>query len=295
MKRIAFYLIYPIIYLISLLPFRVLYSISDGLSVLLFFVVKYRKKVVLENLRNSFPEKTEEEQIKIAKKFYRYFCQLIVETLKLISISEYELKRRVSIKNPEVIDEIYKKGLHAVVITAHYGNWEWFSAVTDRTPFHTMSIYKPLSNQYIERVVNRCRTRFGADVVPMNNTIKALLTYKKEGRQTMSLFIADQSPMKSHIQYWTNFLNQPTPIYLGPEKIAKSLGQAVIMMNFKETDKRGFYQIEIVKMADDVRNLPDYAVTEWHVRELEKLIQDRPEYWLWSHRRWKHKPENQNV
>jgi KDO2-lipid IV(A) lauroyltransferase len=256
-------------------------------------VVQYRKKVVFENLKNSFPEKSQIERNQIARKFYKYFCQLMVETVKLVSISEKEFKKRVWFKNPEILDDLYKKGLSGVVITAHYGNWEWFAAITDkdRNPFHCMSIYKPLSNKQVEEVVNRCRTRFGADVVPMKQTIKVMVGYKKKNLQTLSLFIADQSPMRSHIQYWTQFLNQPTPIYLGPEKIAKSLGMAVIMMIFKETEKRGYYEIEISKFADDLTSFHEHELTEWHVKKLESVIRERPEYWLWSHRRWKHKPE----
>lgn len=297
MARIAFYLVYPIVYLFSLLPFRVLYFISDGLSLVLFYVIQYRKKVVFENLKNSFPEKTQQERNQIAHKFYRYFCQLMVETIKLVSISEKEFKKRVWIKNPEVLYDLHKKGLSGIVITAHYGNWEWFAAITDkdRNPFHCMSIYKPLSNKQVEDVVNRCRTRFGADVVPMKQTLKVMVGYKKQNKQTLSLFISDQSPMRSHIQYWTRFMNQPTPIYLGPEKIAKSLGQAVLMMLFKETDKRGYYEIEISKFADDISQFHEHEVTEWHVQKLESVIRERPEYWLWTHRRWKHKPDTSDV
>jgi KDO2-lipid IV(A) lauroyltransferase len=280
-------------WLISFLPFRALYFISDYfLYPLIYYLIGYRKKVVFQNLRNSFPEKDEKEIKQIANKFYHYFSDLLLETVKLLHISEKNYKKRIYFKNPEVLQDLYSKGYNIIAVTAHYGNWEWMSGVSDATPYQNMSLYKPLSNKYFEKVMTGIRTRFGAHLVPMKETMRRMLTYKNQGIRVLSCFIADQSPMKSQIQYWTKFLNQDTPIYLGVEKLAKTFHQAVVFLKILRT-KRGYYTIEIVKLFEDVTNVPEHEITEAHVRELEALISQQPEYWLWSHRRWKHKkPSN---
>ncbi len=287
MSFIGFIILYPIIWFISLLPFRILQLISKGLYYPVYYLVRYRRKVVRENLRNSFPEKSPEEIIKIEKKFYKYFCRLITEIIKLITISNDELKKHVKYKNVEVLHELYEKGKHCVVITAHYGNWEWIEGVTSYTKYNAMCLYKPLSNKYIDKLFLKVREKSGADVIPMNGAIRAILKYKKEGTLTLSCFISDQSPMQSHIQYWTTFLNQNTPVFLGPEKIARQTGQAVIYLNIMPK-KFGYYEIEVTKLFEDVSQVDEKIITEAHVRLLEKIIKKQPEYWLWTHRRWKH-------
>ena len=286
MQLITYLLLFPIIWLISLLPLRVLYFFSNALYFLIFHVIKYRRKVVFENLRNSFPEKSEKEIQEIARKFYKYFSNLLLEIVKLVTISEKEFKSRINIKNPEVLEDLYKKGLHCIAVTAHYCNWEYYAGTCGKTPYNIMSLYKPLSNKYIDRLLTRIRTKFGADLVPMSGALRAIVKYKREGTLTVSGFIADQTPVRQYIQYWTTFLNQDTPVFLGVEKVAKQTKQAVIFLKMLPV-KLGFYEIEVIKLYEDVSNLPDYEVTEAHVRLLEKIIQEKPEYWLWTHRRWK--------
>jgi Kdo2-lipid IVA lauroyltransferase/acyltransferase len=289
MDLIGFLIGYPFLWLLSLLPLNALYVISDYiLFPVVFHIVGYRKKVVYENLRNSFPEKNESEIDTIARKFYKYFCSLFVEVIKLINISDKEYKQRVKYSNPEVFEELYKKGLNVIAATAHYCNWEWLSGITDSSPYRNMSLYKPLSNKYLEKVVTKMRTRFGADLVPMEQVARKMLSYKHDGILTASCFISDQTPISSHINYWTTFLNQDTPVFLGVEKLARSLKQAVVYLKMVQI-KRGYYEFEIVKLYEDVSNVKDYQITEAHVRELEKQIIAQPEFWLWTHRRWKHK------
>ncbi len=289
MHLLGFIIFYPIIWLLSLLPLKVLYYISDYiLFPIIYYVVRYRRKVVVQNLHNSFPEKTDKEIEWIAKKFYHYFCDIIVETIKLLNISEKEYKQRIRFKNPEVFDELFAKGYDIIAVMGHYGNWEWLSGVSDATPYQNMSLYKPLSNKYFEKVLTKVRTRFGAHLVPIKETMRRMVMYKKEGTRVLACFIADQSPMKSQIQYWTKFLNQDTPIYLGVEKIARAFHQAVVFLKILPI-KRGYYEIEIVKLFEDVDHVSEHEITEAHVRALEDLIRQQPEYWLWTHRRWKHK------
>jgi len=289
MALLGFIIGYPFLWLLSLLPFRALYVISDYfLYPIVYYLAGYRKKVVYDNLRNSFPQKSDQEIDTIAKKFYHHFCDIIIETIKLINISEKDYKQRVKYRNPEVFFDLYDKGQNVIAAAAHYGNWEWLSGVTDSLQHRNMSLYKPLSNKYFEKVITRIRTRFGAELVPMENVTRKMLAYRRDGILTASCFIIDQTPIRSHIHYWTKFLNQDTPVFLGVEKLARSLKQAVVYMKMIPI-KRGYYEYEVVLLFEDVSKVKDYEITEAHVRELEKQIIEHPEYWLWTHRRWKHK------
>jgi KDO2-lipid IV(A) lauroyltransferase len=286
MQLIAYIIFCPIIWLVSLLPLRVLHFLSGGLYYLIFYVAQYRRKVVFENLRNSFPEKSEKEIQEIARKFYRYFSRLLLEIVKLVTITEKEFKSRITIKNPEILVDLYGKGLQCIAVTAHYCNWEYYAGTCGKTPYKIMSLYKPLSNKYVDRLLTRIRTKFGADLVPMASALRAIVRYKKEGTLVCSGFISDQTPVRQYIQYWTTFLNQDTPVFLGVEKVARQTNQAVIFLKMLPV-KFGYYEIEVIKLFEDVSNVADYEITEAHVRLLEKIIKEQPEYWLWTHRRWK--------
>lgn len=290
MYTLAYYLVYSVLYLLSLLPFRVLYLLADGLYFLVYYIFPYRKKVVFQNIQNSFPHKSPAEVKRIAKKFYRHFCGLLLEVVKLISISEKELKSRIYIKNPEIVAEMHKKGISCIGITSHFGNWEWFSGVSDFTDNLVLSVYKPLSNKKVEETVTKCRTRFGPILVPMANTVKTMFELKNSGKLFFALFIADQTPTRANIQYWTKFLNQETPVFLGAEKIARKLNLGLVFVKMNVI-KRGYYEVEFVHLYDSIKHLPEFEATEAHVHELEKLIVENPQYWLWTHRRWKHKPK----
>lgn len=290
MQLVGFLVAFPFIWLLSLLPLRVLYVISDILYFPVFYLLKYRKKVVYMNIKKVFPEYTDEEVDQTAKKFYRYFCGLLMEIIKVVSMSEKQLKRRYKYKNPEVLYDLYNKGKHAIAVTAHYGNWEWISAVSDVTPYKSMSVYKPLNNKYVDKFLTKVRSRYGADLVPMAQAVRYILRYKKENRLSISCFIADQRPFINYIQYWTKFLGQDTPVYLGTEKLAKQLDLAVVFLRVVPV-KRGYYEVEVVKLFENAKDTAPYEITEAHLKELEKLIREKPEYWLWTHNRWKYKYE----
>jgi Kdo2-lipid IVA lauroyltransferase/acyltransferase len=283
---LAYILIYSLVWLISLLPLPVLYFLSKGLYLLIYYVIGYRKKVVYENLRNSFPEKSPEEIKQIAKKFYKYFSRLLLEIIKLITISKKELKRRIVFRSTEVLTELYNKGIHGIVITGHYGNWEWVSGLADSTPYKVMAVYKPVSNKYLDRLFIRMRSKTGTELVNMNKILKAILINKRDGIPTLSFFNSDQSLVKEHIQYWTTFLNQDTPVIIGAEKIARLTKQAVLYCKIIPV-RVGYYEVEVIKLFEDVSNVQDFEITEKHVKLLEQMIKDKPEYWLWTHRRWK--------
>ena len=290
MSILLYILIFPIIWLLSLLPFKVLYFLARGVYFINFYIIRYRRKIVFNNIKNSFPEKSDAEVRLIMKKFYKHFSRLFFEIIKQITISKTEFKKRVKYKNPEVLIDMYNRGIHSIVVTAHYGNWEWLPSLSDCTPYRTMSVYKPLSNRPLENLLTKFRTRFGTELVPMNQVLKKMIQYKNHGKPTLSCFITDQTPIYQHIQYWTKFLNQDTPIYLGVEKIARQLNLAVLFYKMNPVGL-GYYEIEIIKLFEDVSTLSELEITEAHVRVLENTIREKPEYWLWTHRRWKYSKE----
>lgn len=277
-------------YLLSLLPFWLLYIISDILFIILYYIFRYRRKVVDENLFHAFPEKTEQERASIRIKYYRYLTDLIVESLKLLTISDAEVRKRVNVPNPGLINRYFSEGQSVLGILGHYGNWEMgalrFSQLfTERR----IIVYKPLSNKFFDNIVIRMRSRFGATLVDMKSTMRKLISYKNE--RTVTVLVGDQTPAKPEIKYFTNFLNQQTAVFLGVEKLAKLTNSAVVFCDIRRL-RRGHYQCTFIPMFKNPKETNEYEITHAHVKYLEDVIKEKPEYWLWSHRRWKFKPEN---
>jgi KDO2-lipid IV(A) lauroyltransferase len=283
-------LIIGIIKLISLLPLWVLYRISDLLYPLIYYVVRYRKKVVFENLRMAFPEKSDKEITRIAKKFYRHFCDLFIEVFKMLTISRENMKRRMKYTDNTPLLEEYKNHKHILVVMAHYNNWEWGANLSMHSPYQYNAIYKPLHNPYFDKIVLQMRSRFGCELIPMRNTARHLAKDIAEGKLSVLNFLVDQSPVKTEIVYCTNFFNLKTPIQLGVEKLAVKTRQPVYFFKYRKI-KRGYYEVEPVKLCDDASLLKQYELTDLHTKVLEDLIRENPQYWLWSHRRWKYMPK----
>lgn len=275
-------------WLLALLPLRCLYLISDLLFVPVTYVVRYRRKVVLENLRNSFPEKTDKERRKIARKFYRFLCDLFIETIKLLHVDTPQMRRRIHYSNPEIFDELYRKNKQLFIAAGHFGNWEWATTLTKTNPYHHASLYQPLENKIFDRFIYHLRTRSGGELVPSNEAIRKIVQYHQENRLTLLAFISDQSPPRNAIHYWTSFLNQETPIHMGIEKLAKRYNAAVLYYEIRRV-KRGYYEVEATLICENAAETADKEITNQHVHLLEQSIRRNPPYWLWSHRRWKHK------
>jgi KDO2-lipid IV(A) lauroyltransferase len=291
MIKKAFYtLLLVLLYIISLLPFWALYVIADFLYVLLNDVIHYRRKIIDGNLLNAFPEKTKEERLLIRKKYYHYLADLVMETIKLFSISDKELIKRVSAENSGLVKEAFSNGKSVLGVLGHYGNWEMnalrFSQLFEE---RRIIVYKPLSNSYFDRVFIGVRSRFGATLVNMKNTGRKLVEYRNE--RTVTVLVGDQTPAKPEIQYFTRFLNQPTAVFLGVEKLAKLTDSAVVFCDIRLL-KRGYYKCTFTPLFTTPKATAPYEITNAHVRYLEEVIRQQPEYWLWSHRRWKFKPED---
>lgn len=285
MKSLNYYLLYAFSLMFAILPLRVLYIISDCFYYLNYYLVQYRKKIVFQNLRNSFPEKSDKEIKTIAKKFYRHFGDLFVETLKMMHMPLSESRKRIKIKNPEVLEKLYAN--HKLILAAmgHYNNWEWVSMLT-RPEFQVISIYKPLHDPNFDRFMLKLRSMKGSILVSTTQTLRFFNSWNDPEKRGFFCFIADQSPLLKDIHYWTQFLNQTTPIFIGIEKIALKFNFPVCFFRIEKI-KRGYYQLEIVPITENPANTKPYEITEAHVRLLEDDIKKNPEYWLWSHRRWK--------
>lgn len=291
MRFLSYYIFLIFGKFLALFPLRVLYLLSDILYLIVYYVIRYRKEVVFNNLRNAFPEKNEKEIEIIAKKFYRHFCDLIVEIIKLLHISPEEMNKRMKYRGANPFLGEYEKKKHILGVLGHYNNWEWGSALGMIGPYKFASIYKPLTNKYFDKLMSKIRSQFGGELIPMAKTGRVMANHIRDGRLTIFNFIADQAPVKSEVQYWTTFLHQDTPVYLGLEKLAMKTHQPVYFAKFIKV-KRGYYEAVVQKLCDDCNELPPHELTERHLKALEEAIIENPQYWLWSHRRWKIKRES---
>jgi len=288
MKAIGFYIFFGINYLITLLPLRVLYLFSDFFYLVMYYVAGYRRKVVAANLRNSFPEKSEAERIQIERHFYKHLCDLIVETLKVTHMSPGQISRRLIVRDPAGVDRLYMEGKSVIALCSHYNNWEWFSAVPLVIPYRVLSIYKPLTNKYFDQFVMDLRIKFGMLLSPMQNILRDLIKFRNEKILTISGFIADQTPPPDEHAYWTTFLNQETGFFRGAEKLAVKYDMPVIFVKTTKI-KRGYYEVDFEIITYQPGKEAPGFVTSRYAEMLEAVIREKPEYWLWSHRRWKYK------
>jgi len=294
MGAIGYYIFYGINWIVTLLPLPVLYILSDFIYLLLYYFPSYRKNVVSTNLKNSFPEKSAEELKEIEKKFYRHLADMFIETFKLTHMSNKEQKRRFTYSNLQIIDKLREEKRDIIAVLGHYNNWEWPTLLPYYLNYKTIIIYKPLQNKYFDRYIYNHRSKHGIVLTPMSLIIREIVNNKKNNINTLSVFLTDQTPIKSEIQYWTTFLNQDTPVYTGVEKVASKYDMAVVFFHIQKI-RRGHYNLDIELLFDHTTDLPLHLITDTHVRRLEEIIREKPELWLWTHRRWKHKKPAENV
>ena len=240
------------------------------------------------NLRNSFPDMADKDLVIISKKFYHHLADLFIEVLKMAHMRGSEIQKRYKIVNPELLDELHESGRSTIAVFGHYGNWEWIVSIPLSINYKSITVYKPLKNKYFDRYFLKFRTQYGNELVPMARTGRVLYTYEKEGVNTLTGLVADQTPPKREIQYWTRFLNQDAPVYLGIEKISRKYDMAVVFFRVDKI-KRGYYELRVEMISDKPGELEEYELTEKHVSILEEQIKQKPELWMWSHRRWKNK------
>ena len=283
-------LVYYLLYAVSTLPFRVLYALSDMLMPLLYYIIRYRRGIVRRNLTSAFPEKSPKEIKRIEKKFYHWFCDYFLEAIKLLSISDEELNRRFHVKNPEVHETWFLKGRNTAGFLGHYCNWEWLSRVgKDMNPERRVClIYDPLHSKAIDYVFYKLRSDPPIGVpTPKKDILRQLVTWRREGRMSLSGYIADQAPKWENIHLWLPFLNHPeTPVFTGAERISRKMNDVVYYVKMTRP-RRGYYNMEYILLSDDPASLPEGELTRRFFKMLEASVCEAPEYYLWTHNRWK--------
>ena len=285
-----YYLLFGFLYLISLLPFFILYGISDFFFVILYYIAGYRRGVVYNNLQRSFPEKTEAELKSIMRRNYRNFTDNWIETIKLMSISKKQLNKRIT-GNLDALQQQYDKGKAVQANLAHFFNWELMTLyVGINQPYPFLTVYLPQSSKAFDRLMQYVRGRWGNPLLPSTEIARGIIPWRN--KQYLLALGADQSPALPESGYWMYFMGQPAPFPRGPEKFARTQNIPVVMMSVTKP-KRGHYNFNYFVMAEETASLPNGELLRRYVRHIEDNIRLQPDLYLWSHRRWKHpwKPE----
>ena len=285
--KLLFYFFFAIFYTLSLLPLRVHYFISTLLYFLLRYVFRYRLKVVRRNLATSFPEKSEIQLRRIERAYYRFFCDYLVESIKLLTISPEEIKRRLVFKGTEVVNQCVEEGQSCAVYLGHYCNWEWITSlplwVTPKA--QCGQIYHPIENKDFDQLFLRLRQRLGAVCIPMQDTLRKILEFRQAHQPVVIGYISDQKPHWVNIHHWVNFLHHDTPVLTGTERIARKVNHAVFYMDVRCV-RRGYYEAEFKLITREPQKMKEFEVTDIYYQHLEQSILRAPEFWLWSHNRW---------
>ncbi|WP_452222720.1 lysophospholipid acyltransferase family protein [Lacinutrix chionoecetis] len=288
MQFLAYIVIYPFFWLISILPFRLLYAFSDFLYVFIYQIFGYRKQVVQDNLRLVFPEKSSEEINTITKKFYHHLCDMVVESMKSMTISEADMKKRYSFTNVEVIKKLEQQQRDVIILCGHYASWEWIFILQTYISHKGFGVYKRLNNKYFDRLIKRIRARYNSHLITTKETIDTLKEVKASGELSITGFVADQSPKPEKARHWNDFMGVKVPFYTGAEMLAKDLEMAVVFFDVRKV-KRGFYETTFRTIAVHPNEFPDYKITDQFKTFVEAQIKEQPEYYLWTHKRWKHR------
>ena len=293
--KILYYVTSIVWYGVSLLPMRLLYVLSSMLYYILYYVVRYRRKVVAGNLASSFPEKSDVELTTIKKDFYRFFCDYIVESVKLLTMSREDLKRRMVFKGVDTVEAAVNEGQSCAVYLGHYCNWEWITSlplwITPQA--QCGQIYHPIENRDLDMLFLKLRQRMGAVCIPMQDTLRYILEYRNKKQPVVIGYISDQKPHWVNIHHWVDFLNHDTPVLTGTERIARKMNHAVFYLDVHRL-RRGYYEAEFKLITRDPKAMQEFELTDIYYRMLEESIRQAPAYWLWTHQRWSRTREEFN-
>ncbi|RCW92401.1 lysophospholipid acyltransferase family protein [Winogradskyella arenosi] len=288
MQLIAYIIIYPILWLISILPFRLLYGLSDVIYFFVYRVVGYRKKTVQDNLRLVFPDKSEQDIATITSQFYHHFCDMMVEAIKSLTITEAQMKKRFKFTNLELINDLEAKQRSIILMCAHYGSWEWIFILQKHVKHKGYAVYKRLANKYFDRLVKRIRAKYNSHLITTKETYKVLFDSKRKGELTINGFVSDQSPKATKAFHWNEFMGIKVPMYTGAEMLAKRLDMAVIFFSVKRI-KRGYYETTFTTITEEPKTFDNFEITNLFFKMVEQQILEAPQYYLWTHKRWKHR------
>ena len=288
MNLLVYILVYPFIWMISRLNFTSIYLISDLLYYILYYIFSYRKKVVRKNLELAFPEKSKMERRRIERENFRNLSDIFLETFKSNNIKEKDLRERFKFKNPELIEKIYNNNQEVIVMCSHYCSWEWVFVIEKITKFKINAIYKQLSNKYFDKWTKDRRSQYGANMITTKETYREVSRLSKLKSLNFYGFASDQSPKKSKAVYWGNFLNNWVPIHTGAEIIAKKYNIAIVFMDVQKV-KRGYYEASFSLITDKPNSFKKFELTDKYIELVEKQVRNKPEYYTWTHRRFKHR------
>ena len=288
MQLVVYILVYPLLWLISRLPFKVIYFISDGVYVLLYHIIGYRKKVVRNNLALVFPEKTKEERLLIEKKFFRHMCDIFLEMMKTMGMSKKEIQERFTVTNMKMLNDLEKKGINTMLMLPHYASWEWVLSLNLQIISKGYGIYQKVENKYFDKLVRDIRGKYNTELISTRESRKILEAARKSKDLMMVGIISDQSPMVGRAKYWTDFMGIVVPAHVGGEEICKTNNFVPVYLKVKKL-KRGYYEGTFKILSENPTEVEDYKITDAFLRETEKSIREAPEYYFWTHKRWKHK------
>jgi len=288
MQLLIYLIVYPFVWLISILPFRLLYFVSDVLYIFIYRIFGYRTSVVKSNLQLVFPEKSDKEISRIMSKFYHHLCDMILESVKSLTIKEKDIIERYKFTNIELILDIEKREKSIILMCAHYGSWEWIFILQRYVNLKGYAIYKRLANKYFDRLVRRIRAKYDTHLITTKETFEVLSKSKAKGELTINGFVSDQSPKHFKALHWNKFMGITVPMYTGAEHLAKRLDMAVVFFKVKRI-KRGYYETTFETLTEEPKQFKDYDITDLFFRKVEEQIKAAPEYYLWTHKRWKHR------
>ncbi len=288
MQLVAFLLIYPILWCISILPFRVFYIFSDIICFFVYRVFSYRKQTVRKNLALTFPHLSDRERLVIERKFFTHMVDMFLEMIKTMTISDKEIKKRFTFTNIELLKEYEQKGKSIALLCGHYASWEWLVVIAKYIDFRSIAIYKKIGNKYFDKLVRDIRSRLNAELVESKKSIELIEYNNKHNIKAVYGFASDQSPQLSKAKYWGIFMGHEVPVHTGAEMLAKRLDLNMLFVKVTKL-KRGYYQTTLQELVENPREIPDYEITSMYLREVEKQIYEAPEYYLWTHKRWKHR------
>lgn len=288
MQKLLYILVYPILWLLSKMPMGILYFKSSALFILVYYIIGYRKKVVKDNLALAFPEKTQDERNRIASEFFKHLCDIIFETIKAFTISEKEIRKRFLVTNAEILDPYYENDRSILLMAGHYGNWEWSGILNKLMKHQAHAVYKPLDSPQFDALIKKTREHFGGIIVSNKKIVTVLFRKWKKGIKTLTYILSDQTPKIGSFKHRDAFMGIDVPMFTGTEELAKKLDFAVLYLKVEKV-KRGYYTATFVPLADNPKEYPDFQITQMFFDALEAQIREKPEYYLWSHKRWKHR------
>ena len=288
MQYLIYLLAYPIIWLISMLPFRLLYLFSDFVYFIVYRVIRYRKKTVRENLILALPHLSDQERLIVEKKFYHHMCDMFLEMVKTMNISKEEICKRFVFKNIDVYKELEKEGKSVAIICSHYASYEWIISMNYYSDFVAYGIYKQLKNPYFDKLVHKIRSRFKAKLITTKQTIPTIINNDKNKVLALYGFASDQSPRLNSAFHWAKFMGIEVPVHTGAEMLSKRYNMNLVYLNTKKV-KRGHYEATLEILSDNPKEVPNYELTDRFLKLLEEQIYEAPEFYLWTHKRWKYR------